>query len=460
MRSDLQHRVQHGLREAVPLAGWPDPYHDLYDRMARYGVPGCAVAVIEDGDLAWSAGYGTISAGGAPVTTGTLFQAASISKVVNALGLLSLAEQGLVDLDTDVNLQLKSWQLPRTDPWPDEPVTPRRLLSHTGGTSTSGFVGYPPGTTVPSIIEILDGAPVSASEAVRVVTRPGSEYHYSGGGTTVLQLLVEDLTGKPYGVAMAELVLGPLGMHASHYEHPIDRTRYANTAYGHFVTGEMLPGGGNIKPTMAAGGLWTSVDDLALLIKGIFALRDGTAASPVITRQMAVEMLTPVPNSPHGLGPEVIGMGTSRRFRHNGTNRGFCSQIEGLLTKESGVVIMTNGDGGNTLIGELLRAVDEVHGWSLYERKPVTVAVVDPTHLARLAGRYEGPFGMVAEVRWDGRQLYRPAPYGKTVLIPIGDDRFLDSETGALVIAEVSDGKAVIRILFEGNEILRYTKSP
>lgn len=460
MRSDLQRRVEHCLREAVPLAGWPDPHHDLWDRMARYGVHGCAVAVIEDGDLAWSAGYGTICAGGAPVTTGTLFQAASISKVVNALGLLSLAEKGLVDLDADINLQLTSWKLPRTDPWPDEPVTPRRLLSHTAGTSTSGFVGYPPGSTVPSIIEILDGAPVSASEAVRVVTRPGSEYHYSGGGTTILQLLVEDVTGRSYGEAMADLVLEPLGMHASHYEHPIDRKRHPNTAYGHFATGDMLPGGGNIKPTMAAGGLWTCADDLVCLIKGIFALRDGTAASAVITTQMTAEMLTPVPNSPHGLGPEVVGLGASRRFRHNGTNRGFCSQMEGLLTNSSGAVIMTNGDGGNTLIGELLRAIDEVHGWSLFERKPVTVAVVDPAHLATLAGRYEGPFGMVAEVRWDGRQLYRPTPYGKAVLIPVGDDRLLDAETGATMIVEVSAGRAVIRILFEGNEILRYAKSP
>lgn len=460
MRTDLQHRVEHGLLEAVPLAGCPDPHHDLRDRMARYGVPGCAVAVIDDGDVAWSAGYGTISAGGPPVTTGTLFQAASISKVVNALGLLSLVERGLVDLDADVNPQLKSWQLPRADPWADEAVTPRQLLSHTAGTSTSGFVGYPPGATMPSIIEILEGAPESASDAVRVVTRPGSEYHYSGGGTTILELLVEDVTGLPYGEAMRELVLGPLGMDASHYEHPVDRTRHPNTAHGHFVTGEMLPGGGNAYPTMAAAGLWTSVDDLVLLINGIVALRDGIAASPVISRQMAAEMLTPVPNSPHGLGPDVIGQGPRRRFRHNGTNRGFCSQMEGLLTRRSGVVVMTNGDGGNTLIGELLRAVDDVHGWCLFERKPVTVAAVDPTRLARLAGHYEGPFGMVADIRWDGRQLDRPAPFGSAALIPIADDRLLDSETGALMVVEESAGRALIRILFEGTEIIRYTRSP
>ncbi len=459
MRTDLQSRVEHGLLEAVPLAGWPDLHHELRDRMSRYGVPGCALAVIEDGSVVWAAGYGTTVLGGPPVTTATLFQVASISKVVNALGVLNLAEHGLIDLDADVNLQLRSWQLPRDDRWSDEPVTPRRLLSHTAGTSTSGFEGYRPGSVIPTVVEILDGAPVSASEAVRVVTRPGAEYHYSGGGTTILQVLVEDVTGLPYSAAMKELVLEPLGMTTSHFQHPIDRQRYTNAAHGHIDTGEELPGGANILPTLAAGGLWASVDDLVLLIKGIFAMRDGTSSPAVLSTGATGEMLTPVPNSPHGLGPEILGIGPARRFRHNGTNRGFCSQIEGLLSKDSGVVIATNGNGGNTLIGEVLRAIDEVHEWSIFDRKPIAVRELNPNQLARLAGHYDGPFSMTAEVGWDGRRLFRPTAYGKAFLIPVGEDRFLDSETGSTMLVEELAGGTVIKVLVEGNEILRYTKA-
>ncbi len=460
MESDLRRRVESGLRRAIRIEGEPDPAYRLWDRMALYGVTGCAIAVVDDGEVAWSKGYGAVANGGLPVSTKTLFQAASISKVVNALGVLCLAENKLIDLDVDVNEQLRSWHLKRTDPWPFEAVTPRRLLAHIAGTSTSGFVGYEPGTRIPLVTEILDGAEWTGSEAVRVVSRPGKEYHYSGGGTAILEVLVEDVTGQPYGEALRDLVLEPLGMGASHYCQPVDLTVYPNTALGHTEAGVELPGGGNVLPTLAAAGLWTNVEDLVSLVRGMFALRDAKMAVPVISPYMARAMLTPMPNSPHGLGPEVVGDGRSRRFRHNGTNRGYCSQIEGLLGRDRAVVMMTNSSGGNSLIGETLRAIDEAYGWQLFERRALLPARLEPNSAASLAGTYAGPFGMSAEVIWEGGCLYRSAAYGQTIMVPIDEDRFIDSETGTLMAVERSGERLVIKVLHEGTEILRYTKVP
>jgi len=456
MDLNAKHEVETGLREAVALVGDTAATYSLTDRMRRYGVPGCAIAVVRNGEIDWVAGYGVTAAGGTPVDADTCFQAASISKVVNALAVLVLVEQGRIDLDADINAQLQSWQLPREDPWPDEAVTVRRLLSHTAGTSTPGFVGYVPGVAIPTVYEILDGLEPCNSAAVRVVTEPGAEFHYSGGGTTILQLLIEDVTGLPYGQAVTELVLAPLGMDASHYQHPINRTEHPNSAHGHFITGEELPGGGNVKPTYAAGGLWTSARDLAQLAIAISEMAKGRDG--LLSASLAAEMLTPVPPSPHGLGPEVIGEGPSRRFRHNGTNRGFCSQMEGLLNADGAAVVLTNGDGGNSLLGEILRSIAAVYGWEGYSAPPVELAEVDEDFLRELVGHYVGNEQMTVDLEFADGQLFMPSPYGRRLLLPTAEGQFLDTETGSVVVIERSDEELVARVLYDGNEILRFVK--
>jgi CubicO group peptidase (beta-lactamase class C family) len=459
MNPSRQTAVEHSLRGAITFANAPNPTYDVGARMAHYGVPGMSVAVIEHGDVQWAAGYGACYADGPAVEPTTLFQAASISKVVNALGVLALWQRGLFDLDVPINSLLKTWQIAgRNRDWADG-VTARRLLSHTAGTGVSGFEGYVPGLPLPSTVEVLDGSPPATSEPVTIETAPGSAFHYSGGGTTILQLLVEELTDQPYSSAMAELVLEPFGMVDSRFEQPLADDRFARAAHGHTVGRELYAGGMRVFPEQAAAGLWTTALDLAQLVIAIQQTANG-ALTDVIDADTAASMLRPVDSGPHGLGPQVLGVGAGRRFGHNGTNRGFCSQIEGFLDHRSGVVIMTNGDGGNSLLGDVRRGVADVYGWEGFEGTTITTVEVPSDQLERLTGRYDGPFDLAMRlIHLDG-QLFSPSPYGRRVLHALSGDRFLDEETGAELVFVATGDAIVARVMVDGNEIYSYTKLP
>ena len=150
---------------------------DAYVRaqMAERRIPGLSLAIIQDGRVAVARAYGVVDeTSHAPVTTATLFQAGSISKPVSALGVLHLVEAGRVPLDGDVNATLSSWKVPGNAFTAGEKVTLRRLLSHSAGVTVHGFPGYDAGGPVPSLIQVLDGAPPANTSPIRVDTTPGA----------------------------------------------------------------------------------------------------------------------------------------------------------------------------------------------------------------------------------------------------------------------------------------------
>ena len=157
---------------------------------------------------------------GAPVDRDTQFQVASLSKWTTAWGVMTLVEQGKIDLDAPVSRYLTRWQLPASG-FDNEKVTVRRLLSHTAGlTDGLGYAGFAPGTPVQSIEDSLtraaDASP-GAQGSVRVGMEPGSGFEYSGGGYTLLQLIVEEVSGKAFNDYMVQTVFEPLGMTRSTY---------------------------------------------------------------------------------------------------------------------------------------------------------------------------------------------------------------------------------------------------
>ena len=167
--------------------------------MQRRQIPGLSIAIIEDGKIVKAQGYGVTEKGGKPaVTPATLFQAGSISKSVAALGALHLVEQGKLALDEDVNAKLMSWKVPDNAFTADKKVTLRGLLSHTAGLTVHGFPGYATDAPVPTLVQVLDGAKPANTAPIRVDITPGSKWRYSGGGYTVMQQLMTDVTGKPF----------------------------------------------------------------------------------------------------------------------------------------------------------------------------------------------------------------------------------------------------------------------
>jgi CubicO group peptidase (beta-lactamase class C family) len=215
-------RVENGLLYPQQIKDDPSAKMNLAERMKYYKVPGVSIAVINNGVIEWAKGYGVREYGtNFPVTVETLFQAASISKPIAAMASLRLVEKGKLNLDEDVNKKLVSWKMPENEFTKTEKVTLRGLLTHNAGLSVSGFPGYPTHTNpLPTVLQVLDGSPPANTKPVRVIRIPGTQWSYSGGGITVMQQLLMDVSGKPFPALMKEAVLNKLKMKNSTYEQP------------------------------------------------------------------------------------------------------------------------------------------------------------------------------------------------------------------------------------------------
>jgi CubicO group peptidase (beta-lactamase class C family) len=359
---ELRQRIMAVENGLVPAKAGPGRVRIL-DRMRQLNVPGASVAVIRGFKVEWAKGYGVADRqSGAPVTPQTLFQAASTSKPVAALGALKLVERGQLDLDRDVNASLKSWKVPQNQFTRRHAVDLRSLLSHTAGTTVHGFDGYPAGARLPTLRQILDGVKPANSPPIRVDKVPGSGFRYSGGGVEIEQRLMMDVTNKPFPELMRNLVLNPLEMSESTYQQPLPKELRGRAAAGHDGAGRVIPGKWHVYPEMAAAGLWTNPADMSRYVIEVMLASEGRSQK-VLRRELINQMLTPQNGGPCGLGPFIEVRRDGKRFTHNGANAGFRCAFVGLLKRGDGAVVMTNSDNGDPLVGEILKSVAAAYGW-------------------------------------------------------------------------------------------------
>jgi len=381
---DAIRHIEQNLRPAIALQGKPVPTATLEAEMQRLHVPGVSIAVIRDGKIAWARGYGVAAKDGAPVTPDTLFQAASISKPLTALAALRMVEAGKLALDADINTALTSWKLP---PGPKGAhATLRQLLSHTAGTSVSGFPGYAHDVAVPTLVQVLDGAPPANTKPVRIEKAPGSDWNYSGGGYTVVQQAMIDRAGKPFYTLLAERVLSPLGMKDSSFSQPLPASLLPRAAVPHDGKGEPYKGGPYTYPELAAAGLWTTPSDLARFILGVQRNAD-TQGNPLLSPAMARTMLTPVKNG-YALGFGIEGKGPAQSFGHGGSNMGYQNVLSAYVEGD-GVVVMTNGDAGNDIAQAILRAAAFEYRWPSNQTTMRKAVELPAAKRKALVGTYE-----------------------------------------------------------------------
>jgi CubicO group peptidase (beta-lactamase class C family) len=372
--AQLAARIQHVENGIPPISlgeNEPPLQLSLTELMKIYKVPGLSIAVIDNFKIAWAKGYGDTEAGSnTPVTVHTLFQAASISKPVSATGALYLVEHGKLSLDENVNLKLKSWQLPDNDFTRDQKVTLRRLVSHSAGLTVHGFPGYEVGLPIPTVPQILNGVPPANTAPVRVDSVPGTKFNYSGGGVTIEQQLIIDVTGKPFPQFMRATVLDKIGMTDSTYEQPLPPARAAMAASATHGDGTVVPGKWHIYPEMAAAGLWTTPTDLAKF--GIeIALSKQGKANHVLSEAMTREMLKPQ-MKPVGLALFLGEYKNPEEFGHNGSNEGFRSWLMMFADSGKGVAIMANSDNGVSVENYVIQSVAKEYGWN-YTPDPPSV---------------------------------------------------------------------------------------
>jgi CubicO group peptidase (beta-lactamase class C family) len=343
----------------------------LSERMVHHKVPGVGIAVIEDGEIAWAKGYGVLSADeDDPVTTESLFEAASTSKFATAVLLLHFVEKGVFDLDTDVNEYLTSWKVPDTEFTLGQKVTLRLILTHRAGLPTTDCED----TTqdeAPSVPEVLTGRPVAGNEPATPVRPLGDEWVYSNLGCIMIQLILEDTLGRPFPELMREVVLEPVGMSSSTVEYPLppelaDRETMPHDGDG--VAHEPLMN----YTAFGHAGLMTTPTDLALLFVDVMRSYQGEPDG-VLSPEMARAFLTPcfdiepspfgLPTS-EGLGVFLRGGGNASMFFHPGGNTPGANSFPFALPEVGkGAVIMTNGLNGQVLFMEILAAIMEEYDW-------------------------------------------------------------------------------------------------
>ena len=220
-------RVENSLVGPVVVKGRPLKVSKLDDRMRDLKVPAVSVAVFQFGRIEWTRAWGFADMEGRrKAKEDTRFQAASISKPVAAVAALALVSRGRLALDENVNKYLKSWKVPDNQFTSTDKVTLRRLLTHSAGTTVSGFRGYSSREDVPSLLQVLNGAKPANSAPIVVDIPVGSQWRYSGGGFSIIQQIVEDETGKPFAQAVRELVLEPFDMEPQHLS-PAAPVRFA-----------------------------------------------------------------------------------------------------------------------------------------------------------------------------------------------------------------------------------------
>jgi CubicO group peptidase (beta-lactamase class C family) len=168
-------QVEQNLGESVKTSDIPII---LQERMKEYNIPGVSIAVIKDYKVEWAKGYGFADLEkNIPVNTETLFQAASISKSLNGLGILKLVEQKKLDLNADINTYLTTWKFPYDTTKGKAIITPKNLLSHTAGTSVHGFRGYASEEAIPVIAQILNGEAPANSAPIRSMFDAGTKFN-------------------------------------------------------------------------------------------------------------------------------------------------------------------------------------------------------------------------------------------------------------------------------------------
>jgi CubicO group peptidase (beta-lactamase class C family) len=417
-------RVEAGLVPPVIVKGDIHAEHSLQERMAALHVPGVSIAVIHHGAIEWAQGFGVMKVGGPPVTAETLFQAGSISKPVAALAALKLVQEGKLSLDADVNTELKSWKLPYGPEAKEKSVTLRELLSHTGGTTVHGFVGYAAGEPVPTLVQVLDGKKPANTPPIRVDAEPGTKYNYSGGGFTIMQQVMIDASDEAFPKLLKVMVLTPIGMTHSTYQQPLPEEWKAFAATPYEADGQAVVGGAHTYPEMAAAGLWTTPTDLAkYAIELERSLQGG--ANHVLSKEMTEQMLTPGMGE-WGLGIEAKGSKTDPYFMHAGIDAGFESILVAYEKGGEGAVVMTNAQGGGRLLAdEVLRSVAAEYGWPDFRTVERSAVAVSPKILAEYVGTFQlRPNYDLAIALNDGHLTVQAGGLSGLVLMPESPTKF------------------------------------
>ena len=322
--------------------------------MTSAHVPGVSVSVVENGALVWSSGFGMADLENfVPATENTLYRLASISKSLTAIGAMQLVEHGKLDLDAPVQKYCPAF------PQKESAITTRQVLGHLGG--IRHYLEDPTKDRELGNTKHFD-KPIEAGlnffKDDPLVAKPGTEFHYSTQGFTLVGCVIEGASGKSYVDYMREQVFTPADMSVTQPDQRFSiiphRTRFyqlnkaGNVENADFLDSSYkIPGGGYI----------ASVDDMARFEIAILEDR-------LIRRSTRDLMWMPLKPSNGGEDNYGLGWDTGKidgifEAGHNGGQQGTSTAFRIAPAQRAGVVVLTNLEGADAggLAMELLKIV-------------------------------------------------------------------------------------------------------
>ncbi|WP_338793972.1 serine hydrolase domain-containing protein [Bernardetia sp. MNP-M8] len=300
-----------------------------------------AMVLIENGKISQDFFYSVDK--DKPVNENTVFPVASISKWVTSFGVMKLVEDGKLDLDKPIDDYLTRWHLPKSE-FDNKKVTVRNLLSHSSGLIDDlGYDGFAPNETIQTIEESLTkAADAGSSDGVAIVGyEPNSKYMYSGAGYTILQLVIEEVSGKSFQEYMTQTVFEPLKMENSTFEYPESSNNQLAQVYKVDGTTRQM----NKFTALAAAGLYTTTEDLSkFLIANV-------SENNILSQETIQSMSKPesfINNTKvYGLGPHLYSQDDikSNIIGHDGSGNDAINTAARIdLKSKSGIIILETGN--------------------------------------------------------------------------------------------------------------------
>lgn len=298
-----------------------------------------------------------------------------------------------------------------------------------GGNDCQRFSWIQGDRTDADVLQILNGEPPANTRSIVVETDPGQRFRYSGGGTTILQLVLTGLENKPYEQILSETVLIPLNMSNSTFSQPLPESWKSRAATGHRPADRPVEGKWHVYPEQAAAGLWTPPTDLAkFAIERQLSVRG--KSNRILKKEFEEKMMTPYIGDWYGLGWGTQKMGDAVYFQHSGGNEGFTCLLIAHMKAGYGAFVMINSTTGG-IISEIMRSIAREYGWESHLPAPLEKVVLSEESMKRMTGRFLLDSDRIVTITAkDGRFLADVTRMPRLELIPVSPTEVISVDDG------------------------------
>jgi D-alanyl-D-alanine carboxypeptidase len=450
VRSELVRCLWLTLALAAATLARADQVDDyIADKLSSQHIPGLSLAVLKSGKPVKVQGYGFANLElGTPATPESVYKIGSLSKQFIATSIVLLSAEGKVGLDDSIRKYLDD--APET--W--QPITVRRVLSHTAGLGREA-----PGFDPLKVQSDLDT--IRTAYAAPLAYSPGEKYQYSNLGYFVLAEIITRAAGKPWPEFIQDRIFAPLGMRATRTTTTEDLVPHRASAYDYDKANNSFHNTGVVLAMRPSGAFISSVLDLAKWDAALYTDK------PLSAQQRELMWMPTKLNDgterPYGLGWAVTKVGTHRSVEHAGTLTSFRSQISRFVDDKVTVIVLTNC--GQAMPETIALRVASFYIPDLMPQRKV--AKVAAQVLDGYAGRYEAPGLRARVISRRGDRLVLGIVMDKEtleegVLLPESETRFFNEDDTRIAYAFVRDKDGKPQLVLEqeqGKEPKTWTKA-